>query len=61
MVKKVLDKFGVKFEVVDVTDSYEDRLKLQRDYSAQTVPVLVREDGQYTVGYNLPQLLNMVR
>lgn len=59
-VKKVLDSKGKKYDVIDVTDDYGRRLELQQKFNATTVPVLVREDGQFMVGFNQPKLFSML-
>ena len=60
MVKRILDRFGVEYEVIDVTDNYEQRLKLQQQYNAMTVPVLV-SDTDFMVGFNQSKLFKMVK
>lgn len=60
MVKRLLDRFGVEYEVIDVTDDYDQRLKLQQQYNAMTVPVLV-SDTDYMVGFNQSKLYRMIK
>lgn len=60
-VKQYLAKFNREYDTVDVTDDYEKRLELQNKYMATSVPVLVREDGEFMVGFNSAKLLSMVR
>jgi glutaredoxin len=59
-VKKLLGAKNKEFETIDVTDSYEQRLELQQKYNAMTVPVLVREDGEYMVGLNMQKFFSLV-
>jgi len=51
---------SAKYETVDITNDLETRQELQRKYGAITVPVLVREDGEYMVGFNLSKVASMV-
>ena len=58
--KKVLGMKNAKYETVDITDDYEKRLELQKKYGAVTVPILVREDGEFVVGYNLQKTMSLL-
>jgi glutaredoxin len=59
-VKKLLGAKNKEFDVIDVTDDIEQRRLLQEKYQAMTVPVLVREDGEYMVGLQMPKLFAML-
>jgi glutaredoxin len=48
---------NAKYETIDITNDYEKRLELQKLYGATTVPILVREDGEFVIGYNLPKTM----
>lgn len=61
MVKQILDKFDRDYSVIDVTDDYEKRLELQKKYFATSVPVLVREDGEFMVGFSQPKMFALVK
>jgi glutaredoxin len=58
--KKLLGAKNKEFETIDVTDDYNQRLLLQQKYQAITVPVLVREDGEYMVGLNMQKFFSLV-
>lgn len=58
--KKFLDAKAAKYNIIDITDDYEKRLELQKLYGATSVPVLVREDGEYMVGLNMSKLMKML-
>ena len=60
-VKQYLAKFNREYETIDITDDFEKRLELQHKYMATSVPVLVREDGEFMVGFNAPKLMSMVK
>ena len=59
--KAYLAKFNKEYEAIDVTDDYTKRKELHEKYGAMTVPVLVREDGEFMVGFNAPKLMNMIK
>jgi len=59
--KKFLGMKSAEYETVDIANDLETRQELQRKYSAVTVPVLVREDGEYMVGFNLSKAASMVQ
>lgn len=58
--KKFLGAKNINYQIIDVTDDVEQRQALQTKYNATTVPILVREDGEYMVGMNMPKLMNMI-
>lgn len=58
--KNFLNGKGVKYDVIDVTEDTEKRQELQSKYNALTVPILVRADGEYMVGMNMPKLMSMI-
>lgn len=60
-VKNYLKKFGKSYTEIDVTDNFEARLELQKKYQAQTVPVLVDDNGDFMVGFNGAKFMAMVR
>jgi len=59
-VKKLLGAKNKEFETIDVTDDIEQRNELLNKYQAMTVPVLVREDGEYMVGLNMSKFFSML-
>jgi glutaredoxin 3 len=59
--KKLLGAKSIDYETIDVTDNLEKRLELQQKYNATTVPILVREDGEYMVGLNMPKFFAMIK
>lgn len=59
--KKILGSKSVSYNTVDITDDYEKRLELQGKYNATTVPILVREDGEFMVGMNMQKLMSMIK
>lgn len=59
--KQYLKKYGKDYNEIDVTDSYEARLELQNKYQAQTVPVLVADNGDFMVGFNGAKFMSMVK
>ena len=59
-VKRLLDIKNKQYDVIDLTDSYEGRRELERRYGALTVPVLVREDGQYAIGKDMAKIMPMM-
>lgn len=59
--KNYLAKFNAEYQEIDVTDNYEARLELQNKYQAQTVPVLVGDDGDFMIGFNAPKFMSMVK
>ena len=58
--KKFLGMKGVHYETVDITHDQTKALELQKLYGATTVPILVREDGEYVVGFNIAKTLQML-
>jgi len=54
-VKKYLKYKGKEFTEVDAT-SHEVAYDLQKKYNALTVPILVREDGEFVVGLNYAKI-----
>ena len=59
-VKQYLDKKNAEYTVHDITDDYEARVELQKKYGAMTVPVLVREDGEFMIGLNIAKMAKLV-
>jgi len=60
LVKQLLGAKNKEFETIDVTDDIEQRNELLNKYQAMTVPVLVREDGEYMVGLNMSKFFSML-
>lgn len=58
--KTYLDSKSAKYEIIDITNDRETSLELQKKYNALTVPILVREDGEYMVGLNMQKLASMI-
>ena len=58
--KNYLNSKSVKYETIDITNDRETSLELQKKYRALTVPVLVREDGEFMVGINMSKLANLL-
>ena len=59
--KKLLGAKSIQYETIDVTDNLEKRIELQKKYNATTVPILVREDGEYMVGLNMPKFFSLIQ
>ena len=57
--KKILDSRNKVYETVDVTDDYDARLKLQNEFGATTVPVLVTDKG-VMIGFNQAKLFSLI-
>ena len=60
-VKKYLDHKGVDYQVEDITDNPDKAKELQKLTGAVTVPILVKPDDSFLVGYNLPKLAEFIR
>lgn len=60
-VKQYLAKFNKEYKIIDVTDDFDTRQLLQTKYQAQTVPVLVSDNGDYMVGFNPVKLMSMLK
>lgn len=58
--KNYLNSKSVKYETIDITNDRETSLELQKKYRALTVPVLVREDGEFMVGINMSKLASLL-
>lgn len=59
--KKLLGAKSIQYEVIDVTDDLDRRNELQAKYNATTVPILVREDGEYMIGLNMPKFFSLIQ
>jgi glutaredoxin len=60
MVKKLLEYKKKDYQVIDVTDNESERLQLVLRYGALTVPVLVRDDGEFAIGYNQSKIMQLL-
>lgn len=60
-IKKFLSAKSINYQTVDVTDDLDARRELHAKYNALTVPVLVKDDGQYMVGLDMPKLFSMIK
>ena len=58
--KKFLGMKSVNYDTVDITHDQTKALELQKLYGATTVPILVREDGEYVVGFNIAKTLKLI-
>lgn len=58
--KKFLGAKSVNYETVDITNDHQTSYELQKLYGATTVPILVREDGEYMIGMNMPKLMSLL-
>lgn len=59
MVKKYLTSKGILFDIVDLDDNPAKRQELIEKTGAMTVPITER-DGKYVIGFNLPQLAQLI-
>ena len=64
MVKKFLDRKGVKYEVVNLDENPEKQKEVYAKSGALTVPVTLieKEDNteEVVVGFNLPRLASVI-
>lgn len=58
--KRFLDAKAVKYNIIDITNDRDKAFELQKKYGATSVPILVREDGEYMVGLNMSKLMKML-
>ena len=61
MVMNLLDKAGVKYDEVDVTDDLKLREEVIKKSGAMTVPVTVKGDWEdFVVGWNAVKLRQLI-
>lgn len=59
-VKKYFDLKGVEYRVVDM-DEEPEALQKWTSRGIMTVPIMEKEDGRYTVGWNPGQLAEFIK
>lgn len=59
-VEKYLTYKNHTYKKIDVTDDFDKRVELQNKYGAMTVPVLVRDDGEFMVGFSPQRIAALV-
>ena len=59
--KKYLDHKGVSYKVQDITNDPAKAKELQDLTGAVTVPILVKDNNEFLVGYNLPKLAEFIK
>ena len=60
-VKKFLDHKGVAYKVQDITNDQPKALELQKLTGAVTVPILVKDNDEFLIGYNPGKLAEFIR
>lgn len=60
-IKRFLGAKSIDYKTVDITEDTETAKELHAKYNALTVPVLVKDNGDYMVGLNMPKLMSMVK
>ena len=59
--KQYLDHKKVSYTVEDITNNPDKARELQELTGAVTVPILVKPDNTFLVGYNLPKLAEFLQ
>ena len=59
-VKKYLDYKRVEYNVQDITEDQDKARELQELTGAFTVPILVKPDNTFLIGYNIGKLAEFV-